>query len=190
MRPFLIIALLCSLSFSALAEQNFYGVLSAGYVKNEVEEYELNKASYKLGIGYELTSQWYLEAGYQALGEENADADFADIDADKAEFSALYLSILGKARGEYGELFYRLGAMRVDADVESVSSLDCEPGVAPSPTVPASCSFDEGLIAGVVGIGFDFYVHHSTMMRFEIEYIKGEKDYVATAGYIGLRYNF
>jgi opacity protein-like surface antigen len=194
MKHFLGIALLCSvassLSFSAQAEHNFYGILAAGYVQNEVEEYELDKASYKIGVGYELNPQWYIEAGYQALGEENASADFADIDADKAEFSGMYLSVLGKAQGEYGELFYRLGAMRIDADVESVSDLSCTPTIPSDPNIPASCRFDESLIAGVAGLGFDFYIHNSLMMRFEAEYIKGEKDYAATAAYVGLRYNF
>jgi hypothetical protein len=178
----LIIALLCVLSFSANADRNFYGVLSAGYAQNEIDNYELDKASYKVSIGYELSPQWYVEAGYQALGEENASAAMALTDADIAEFSALYLSVLGKARGQYGELFYKLGAARVDTNVESVSNLVCTPGPV--------CQVDESLIAGVIGLGFDLYVHHSTMLRFEVEHMQGEQDYSANAAYIGVRLNF
>ncbi|MFC4700169.1 outer membrane beta-barrel protein [Glaciecola siphonariae] len=180
MKRYLAIALLCSMSFSALADRNFYGILSAGYVQNEIEDYELDKASYKLGIGYEITPQWYLEAGYQGLGEESASGDPG---SDKAEFSSLYLSALGKARGQYGELFYRLGVMRVDADIESASELSCGSEV-------VACTIGDSLLAGAVGVGFDMYVHHSIMLRFEAEYIKGEQDYSANAAYIGVRYNF
>ncbi|WP_371195049.1 outer membrane beta-barrel protein [Glaciecola sp. SC05] len=184
------IVILCLLSFSAHAERNFYGILSAGYVQNEVQDFELDKASYKLGIGYELTPQWYLEAGFQGLGELNASDQFATADSDVAEFSGLYLAALGKARGQYGELFYRLGMMRVDANVQSISNLTCPGDPAVASVGPAICSVDNSLLAGVFGVGFDFYIHHSTMLRFEVEYIKGEQDYTATAAYVGVRLNF
>ncbi|WP_395344635.1 outer membrane beta-barrel protein [Ningiella sp. W23] len=178
-----IVISVCSLlvTFSVQAERSLYGIVAGGYVQNEVENYELDKASYKLGIGYEISPQWYIEGGFQSLGEENASDALPGIDSDIAEFSGLYLSALGKARGQFGELFYRVGAMRVDANIQSVDNLDCG---------EALCRFDESLMAGVIGAGFDFYVHHTTMMRFEVEYIRGEKDYSASAFYLGLRVNF
>lgn len=186
----IVIFVLCLLSFAANAERNFYGILSAGYVQNELVDFELDKASYKLGIGYELNRQWYLEAGYQALGEVNASDDFATINSDVAEFSGLYLSALGKARGQYGELFYRLGVMRVDAEVQSVSNLTCPGDPAVFTVGQQICSVNDTLLAGMFGLGFDVYIHHSTMLRFEVEYIKGEQDYDATAAYVGVRLNF
>lgn len=180
----------CLLSFSANAQRNFYGVMSAGYAQNEIEGFELDKGSYKLGIGYELNPQWYLEAGYQALGEVNASDAFAETGKDVAEISALYLSALGKARGQFGELFYRVGVLQVNADVQSVSNLTCANSATSESTGPGVCQINDTLLAGQFGLGFDFYIHHSTMLRIEAEYIKGEQDYTASAVYLGLRLNF
>ena len=180
MKSVLSLALLCILSFGASAERSFYGTLSGGFVKNEIENYDMDRGSYKIGIGYELTPQWYLEAGYQALGEENA-GESVQVGSDVAEFSGIYFSALGKARGQYGELFYRLGALRVDADVQTSDDLGCG---------ESFCRIDDSLLAGVIGVGFDLYVHQTTMMRFEVEYIRGEQDYSASAAYVGVRVNF
>jgi len=183
MKRFLIIIGICLFSNAAFAESNFYGILSAGYAQSEVDDFELDKASYKFGIGYELNRQWYIEAGYQSLGEVNAGEQAELTGSDVAEFSAVYLAALGKASGQFGELFYRAGVMRVDASVQSATALSCPAG-------PTVCRIDNSLLAGVLGLGFDFYIHHSTMLRFEVEYIKGEQDYTAAAAYLGLRLNF
>lgn len=183
------ILILSIFSFSASAERNIYGVLSAGYAQNEIDDFEFDKSSYKLGIGYELSRQWYIEAGFQSLGEQNAGEQFEQINDDVVEIAGLYLSALGKARGQYGELFYRLGVMRADAEVQSVANLSC----ANSPETAIEnnvCRIDDSLMAGVFGLGFDVFIHHSTMVRFEVEHIRGEQDFAASAAYIGIRLNF
>ena len=172
-------------SGSAHAQNNLYGTFALGLAQNEIESYELDKFSYKLGIGYQLTPQWDLEASFQGLGAENA-GDTAQQNFDVSEFYGLSVSALGKARGQYGDLYYRVGVMMVDAQVQSIGSLVC----VPDPLTPGLCSIDESVVAGVLGLGFDLRIFQSTMVRFEVEHIQGQEDYSANAAYIGVRLNF
>ena len=172
-------------SGSAHAQNNLYGTFSLGLAQNEIESYELDKFSYKLGIGYQLTPQWDLEASFQGLGAENA-GDTPQQNFDVSEFYGLSVSALGKARGQYGDLYYRVGVMMVDAQVQSIGSLVC----VPDPLTPGLCSIDESVVAGVLGLGFDLRIFQSTMVRFEVEHIQGQEDYSANAAYIGVRLNF
>nr|WP_136251756.1 outer membrane beta-barrel protein [Ningiella ruwaisensis] len=181
----LAIALIAVFSVSnAKADTKFYGNISAGYAYNELDEYELDKVSYKFGIGYELSSRWMLEANYQHLGELNAGDSLLEEGNSEgnqsAEFSAISISALGKARGTYGELFYRLGVARVDANLR-VRNAACPTSI---------CDFSESLMAGVVGVGFDFFAYENAMLRFEVEHLQGEEDFTTNAAYIGVRLNF
>ncbi|MFC3120856.1 hypothetical protein [Agaribacter flavus] len=176
---------------NAKADQGFYGIISLGYAQSDLVDLELDSASYKLGIGYELAPKWYLEAGFQSLGEENV-GELPSVDGINTEYSALYLSALGKAQGAYGELFYRLGVMQVSSTIESVpSSEGCQvPQQLSTRPLGQLCAFDQSLVAGQFGLGFDFYIHHSTILRTEIEWLKGQEDYSAAAVYLGVRLNF
>ncbi len=176
----------------AHADEAFYTVVSVGYSQNELENIELDSASYKFALGYELSSSWYLEAGFQSLGEDNA-GKVPDLNGEpNTEYSALFLSFLGKAQGKYGELFYRLGALSIDTTLESIPTSDAcnAPLVNTARPLGDLCAFDETILAGQIGLGFDFYIHHSTIFRTEIEWVKGEQGYSAAAIYTGIRLNF
>ena len=117
-------ALLNLAALNVAYASDMYGVLSAGYVENETSVNELDTASYKIAIGYQVARQWYIEGGYQLLADENA-GETPSLDEPSSELNGLYIAALGKASGDSGELFYRLGLMRADLDERFLSSQDC-----------------------------------------------------------------
>lgn len=181
-----LLSVLCVLfSVNVHAENHLYSTLSIGFAQNELENYELDQVSYKVGLAYELTHQWDIEASFQGLGTENS-GDTPQQNLDVSELHGLAVSALGRARGQFGDLYYRIGVMMVDAQVQSFSTLECTP----DPLSSGLCSVDDNLMAGIIGLGFDLFVNRRTMLRFEVEHIEGQKDYSANAAYIGVRFNF
>ena len=198
---FTLLVLMSSLMFSVnkayAVEGNVYGVISLGYAQSEVDKFESDKASYKIAFGYELTPQWYLEGGFTAFGENNAGGMVSERKPESFEIAGLNLSVLGKARNGYGDLFYRIGVSRVSADVLTLATDNCSGDVrsvvTSAPTgdlVNQFCSDQNAVLAGNVGLGFDLFVQHSSMIRFELEYTKGEQNFSALGAYVGLRVNF
>mgnify|MGYP003635142267 CR=1 FL=1 len=53
-----------------------------------------------------------------------------------------------------------------------------------------ACSFDEGVVAGIAGLGFDYYVGLKSMVRLEYTYLGGEDDLSTHLVSLGFRYNF
>ncbi|MGQ8364697.1 outer membrane beta-barrel protein [Glaciecola sp. 1036] len=183
--------LLITLSYKAEAQPEFYGIASAGFAQTEVESYELDSFSYKIGLGYELTKQWNIEFGYQSFGEENPADPVVSINEPSAELSALYLAMLGNAEGNFGQLYYKVGLLAINSQVDFISGTVCDASFETVSTLAGTlCSMDDTLIAGQLGLGFDFYIHHSTMIRTEIEWTKGQNGFESAAVYLGLRLNF
>ena len=179
-------------AFNAHADRNIYAVIGAGYAQNELQDEDIDSFSYKLGLAYELSEQWYLEAGFQSFADENAGDLPLSANDPSAELSGLYLSALGKADGRYGELFYRLGAVYIDATYTALANASSCPG---EQTLFTSndvnyCEFDEGIVAGQLGLGFDFYLTATSLLRAEVEWTKGQDDFETAALYLGLRVNF
>lgn len=194
---------LSSLLFFSTAQcaEGVYGIVAGGFSDMEFETASEDGGSYKLGVGYQFDRQWYAEFGYQRLADASINSQLPGSVEEAQDWSggletdALYASILGKAAGDAGELFYRLGVLMTDSKGQLLSDEpDCPVGQATPVQIGTSnmqlCEFDEGGVAGVVGIGFDFYVGAATMVRAEIEYISGENGVQASAAYIGVRYNF
>ncbi|MFT4995251.1 MAG: hypothetical protein ACI965_002300 [Paraglaciecola sp.] len=190
-------------TFSAVAAENFYGVFNLGYSDAEVALSDSKSAAYKLGLGYQFDRQWYAEFGFQQLADVSLQRDLPETREaaqnyqNKMKGIGLYAALLGKASNEVGELYYRLGVLNTDIEGQSLltGSATCVLGVATEFTVPSGdaftlCEYDESGIAGVIGIGFDFYLSGKTMLRAEVEHIKGENDLELSAGFIGIRYNF
>ncbi|GAB2689374.1 hypothetical protein Q4574_01080 [Aliiglaciecola sp. 3_MG-2023] len=190
------------LSGHAVATDNMYGVTTLGYAKTSLESTSASKTSYKLAVGYQFAEKWYAEFGYHQLANQSlveqlpttieglSATDFG-LKAD-----ALGISVLGKATSNYGELYYRLGILNVDVEGQNLSSGEgCEFGT-PAPFNLDSgesltlCEFDEGVAAGQIGIGFDFYLGVNLLLRTEVEHIRGEQGFEHNGAYIGLRYNF
>ncbi|QPG06369.1 outer membrane beta-barrel protein [Salinimonas marina] len=166
----------------AQATEKMYGVIGAGYNDAEFIESDASGAAYYVGLGHQFAPQWYVEGGFKRL--------FDDIDDDAgAKADALYLALLGKASGREGELYYKLGVMRADVSggytvAGEVSG--CDYGQVSF----GQCRYDEGVFAGLVGFGFDYYLGLNTMLRFEYEHIRGEHDLSVNTATLGFRYNF
>lgn len=159
---------------NAAATERMYAVVSAGYADNEFAQYSDGSVAYKLAVGHQFHPQWYVEGGYQRIAD---DAASDGNPANGLEGDALFVSVLGKAASREGELFYRVGVMRADLQGSVVFDDIVEP-------------YDDGVMAGIVGIGFDYYVGLNTMVRLEAEYIGGEDDFQSSAVYLGFRFNF
>lgn len=195
--------LLCVVAGHSRAVEGLYGVSTIGAANTEFSSADLTSMSYKLGIGYQIERQWYFEAGFQKLANDSLATELPSSMAQLQDGSmpldatALYAAFLGKAAGPAGELFYRVGLLKTDTKGQQVlqGEQSCALGKGTSIALSAEetytfCEFDEGGIAGVIGIGFDFFIGPRTMLRTEIEYIKGENNFTASAAYLGLRYNF
>lgn len=191
------------MAWPSFATGNIYGILSVAYVDTEADLAETNGAGYKFGIGYEFHRQWYVEGGYHLLSDDSLSegvfVDTANLNQFTPEVKAesLFISVLGKASSASGELFYRLGVNAVDTNSTAITGLDACDGRA-SPVIVAGessgaqtfCSSDDTILAGHLGIGFDFRLGRRLMLRTEAEYLQGEDDFKATTITLGLRYNF
>ena len=170
-------------SGAAMATDKMYGVISSGYTDMEFSSIERDNYNYSMAIGHQFAKQWYVEAGYMKLVDDVESAEGANADS-------LYLAVLGKAGSRQGELYYKLGVANVDVEgIESAGQSGSELG----DTLPGSttlCGFDESVVAGLVGVGFDYHIGLSSMIRLEALYFKGEHDFTANVFNLGFRYNF
>lgn len=162
----------------AAATERMYATVSALYTDVDNAGQSVTGPGYKLGLGYQFHPQWYVETGVQQLTDQNDALNALQIDG-------LYLSLLGKARNRQGELFYRIGVMRLDLE-----GLYIPEGTACAAVIPSPCAINETILAGNIGIGFDFFITDRMMLRVEGEYIQGEQDFSSGALTLGLRYNF
>jgi len=174
-------------------EGSFYGIISGGYASNDFDGESFDEASYKVGLGYQLAKQWNIELGFQALGEDRLDLGELNHNNASQEVVASYVSALGRAGNRHGELFYRIGLLRADISEDYLSlGAECHRGGSIMAAMNDSvlCQRSESNMAAVLGVGFDFYIHHSTLLRLEIEHIQGQDGFSAQAVYIGFRLNF
>jgi opacity protein-like surface antigen len=202
MKNLMIVMLTLSLALvpklSAANEDNFYTILGVGYATNSVNDDDLDELSYKLNIGYVLSRQWAIEIGFQGLG--NSGLSNSDLLIDNSNFetadydvNAFGISALGKAGNRQGELYYRLGLLQVNTQRNYVTDAgQCETSDALllSEQSVDICSNDDSQIAGVIGLGFDFFVTPSLLLRTEIEHIQGNDDYSSQVFTVGLRFHF
>lgn len=190
-------------SLPTIAADNLYSVFSVGYSDVQFIQDSNQGLGYKMALGYQIDPQWYVEAGYQQLIHDQLNSTDLPtaIDISNAEHvqqgDALFLAFLGKASGPMGELFYRLGVLKTDIRGQQLLAgvRECEFGQANVMDITGfgaatRCDYDEGGVAGVIGLGFDYFVGARTMLRTEIEYVTGQDDLAVTTFNIGLRYNF
>ena len=50
--------------------------------------------------------------------------------------------------------------------------------------------YDDTIVAGLAGLGFDYYVGMKSMVRVEYTYFGGKDDFSAHIVNLGFRYNF
>ncbi len=198
----LFILLAFGICSQVLATDKMYGVISGGYTESEFDLTKADTASYKFAVGYQFHRQWYLELGYQQLADEDLASvlptTLEEVDSFEPglQGDALFAAFLGKAGNNMGELFYRVGILKADMKGQSlIPQGSCEVGEGSDFALGTGenytlCRYDDSNVAAVLGIGFDFYVGARSMVRFEVEHIRGENDLAINAAYLGVRYNF
>ncbi|MEG3768410.1 outer membrane beta-barrel protein [Alteromonas sp. 14N.309.X.WAT.G.H12] len=169
--------------FGAQGVERMYGIASVGYADVEFSQADNSKVGYSLALGHQFSDQWYVEGGYLNLIDEQDGLD-------TIEAEGLYLALLGKAANMDGELYYKLGVM--DADIQGYQDDTSEDSLCTVSDNATNnlCAYDEGIIAGMVGLGFDYHVGFNSMIRVEGLYLRGEHDFEASLVSIGFRYNF
>lgn len=175
MKRFVWIVGVVFLGFSqAYAAPKNYGLVTIAYNDFDTSGVNDKEFAYSAAFGKQIHKQWYAELGYLNL------FDFSN-DYGEATGDALYLSLLGKASGATGELFYKVGAAKVDVDI----AMQCGDGDA-----SIVCSQQNSLAAGIVGLGYDYYVGLRSMVRIEYTHMSGEDSFSTNMFNIGFRYNF
>lgn len=192
-----ILTLVCMSSAYAETEEGaVYAVVGGGYALYDVDDQDLKNGYGTISLGYNLDSQWALELGVNASSsisetQQNLDNPYFAIDGSVRNIS---LSVLGKAKNSDGELYYRLGVAHVrpnfDYFIEQSTCSQSGHSFVAVVNSRASCTNDEALWAGVVGLGYDWRLYESFFVRFEATHSIGSKDYSATGITLGIRYNF
>jgi hypothetical protein len=197
------VLMLLSFGGQTYATEGLYAVSTIGSAKTEFVDSSNNDLSYKLGMGYQIDRQWYFEAGVQKWASDSMVSELPitleqlQDTSLKLDTTALYATFLGKAAGPAGELFYRIGLLKTDIKGQQVLAGNqvCELGNTTAIALNdeqnySFCQFDEGGVAGVIGLGFDYFISNKMMFRTELEYIKGQNNLSMSGAYVGLRYNF
>jgi hypothetical protein len=156
-----------------------------------------------MAIGYQFDPQCYVEAGDQQLIHDKLYTagllTAADVNngVNVQQGDAIFLAFLGKASSRVGELFYRIGVLKPDIRGQQllIGVRECEFGQANELIIAdfgaaTMCDYDESGVAGVIGLCFDYFVAARSMVRDEIEYIKGKNNLTATVATLCFRYNF
>lgn len=180
-----------------------YLLVAGSYSEARVNQDDNDENGFKLGVGYQIHPKWYLEAGLLSLASSfqpqavpntllGADNFNAGLDV-----NGFYVAALGKARGSTGELFYRLGLASIAVEGETVhtNADECRLGSSGAFTVATGegfvrCPFDESVAAGMVGLGYDFFLAQKWLLRTEIEHYRGGDDVQFNVVTLGLRYQF
>ncbi|NMH59085.1 outer membrane beta-barrel protein [Alteromonas ponticola] len=175
-------ALCVCFSFCASATEKMYGLVASGYSDVKFNHQGRDNVNYSLALGHQFKRQWYAEAGFRQLVDEQEMQS-------SMKASSMYLAVLGKAGHQVGELFYKLGVMKLDVKgYQPVEGTTCTLGNVS--VMSGLCEYDEGLLGGMVALGFDYHLTLRTMVRIELEHIRGENDFKANVVNLGIRYNF
>lgn len=188
-----------SLTVSAKTEwfANSYVLAAAQYSEVDLEFNDGSEPGFTLAVGTQIHPKWYAEIGYSVLA---ADFDLGELDLNNSalqtgdsagiDASGPYVALLGKATGESGELFYKLGVMLLDYQSAWINDVDDTCAGAVANTQFCRFQVDESGAAGIVGLGFDFFVGFNSQVRLSAEHIRGKDDVQINTMHLGYRYNF
>ncbi len=177
----LVAAAVMLVSGQAVATEKMYGTVGVTYNDAEYTVQEADGVGYNFAVGHQFHPQWYLEAGFLQLVDKQDDN--GSITAD-----ALYLAVLGKAGSIQGELYYKLGIAKTD--ILGVQAPDEMGGCPEGELQFNACQYDEGIAAGMIGIGYDYHVGLRSMIRFDYTFLIGKDDFKTHVATLGFRYNF
>jgi OmpA-like transmembrane domain. len=107
----------------------------------------------------------------------------AETDEQSLSSKGPYLALLGKASSPKGELYYKLGVASVDIEQGSINS---SAGGAEA----LAGGYEDTIVAGLAGLGFDYYVGMKSKVRVEYTYFGGKDDFSAHIVNLGFRNNF
>lgn len=183
--------------------KGIYAVASAGYAETNINNVDDDDNGFGVAAGYQFHRQWYAEIGFKQLASGYKQApqpttvQGAENFGSGTDASSLYVSVLGKAKGQFGELYYRLSLMNLSLQNDAVTSGSdaCDLGSARNFQVTSGeaytvCEADEDILAAGVGLGFDFNLTSNSMVRVEYEHIRGKSDVQLNTVTLGFRYNF
>lgn len=194
-------SLLTTPSYADIFDNN-YVLLAPQYADVDIDDANASEAGFNVAFGTEIHRQWYAEIGYNQF---SSNFEFSAVPTTTAvdgfdpgvDASGLYIAVLGKASGQSGELFYRLGVMNVGYETSTRLSgtAACNNGTQSFFTVSGTetvtqCDIDDSGVAGMIGAGFDFYVGYSAQVRLQFEHVRGSNDVQANTAQLGFRYNF
>lgn len=181
-------------------EKNYF-LIASSFNDVEVSEASSSGAGVALAFGTEFHPQWYAEVGFNLAASDfeklSVPGSLQDSEL-KAGIDAAgaYFSFLGKATGQSGELFYKLGVMTIGYETSTRTAGDqsCAEGQQTQYPVAdgavTQCEHDDTAIAGVIGAGFDFFVGYRSQIRFQVEHVRGDNDVQINSAQLGYRYNF
>ncbi|BFT29596.1 hypothetical protein D210916BOD24_07720 [Alteromonas sp. D210916BOD_24] len=176
-RP-LFVMLLVVFTGGVSAENTTYAVINVGYSKVDTQYDGESDVSYSGGVAYQFHRQWYAEGGYIVQADKSNER-FA------LSSKGPYFALLGKAGNQHGELYYKVGVSYLDIEqrfVDSEQSL-CD-------STQNTCGYQDNIFAGLVGMGFDYYLSKGVMLRVEYTYFAGQNDFSSHVTNLGFRYNF
>lgn len=187
-------------SLAEVFDKNYF-LIAPSFNDVEVSEASSSGAGLALAFGTEIHPQWYAEVGFNL-----AASDFEQLSAPTSlqdseltagiDAAGAYFSFLGKATGQSGELFYKLGVMTIGYETSTriAGEQSCNEGQQTQYPVSdgtvTQCDFDDTAIAGVIGAGFDFFVGYRGQIRFQVEHVRGDNDVQINSAQLGYRYNF
>lgn len=202
-KPLALAALIMSSSTNAQMFENNYVLFSPSYSDVSVVGNNQSEAGFSFAFGTEIHKQWYAEVGYSslaanyALGDLPSDLPSALSQQSGVDAGGAYLAFLGKAKGQTGELFYRLGVITISAETQFYAdpTQGCTLGESTTVSLDSgesalSCYVDESDIAGMIGIGFDTFIGYRSQIRLAVDHIRGPNDIKVNQIQLGYRFNF
>ncbi len=148
--------------------------VSPTYARVDTAQTEQSGGGLNLTLGRQIHPQWDLELGLSSIIDHNSR---------ESQLSAegITVSLLGKATGASGMLYYRLGLSYLRYQ-QSFTVEGCQNS--------ENCAFSDGTLGGVVGLGFDTLLYPGLSLRTELVYAKAQHDLSFSQAVLGLKYYF
>ncbi|WP_199609321.1 outer membrane beta-barrel protein [Flocculibacter collagenilyticus] len=185
------------LSWNVAAESVYVGAFTS-YGKIENEGRNSDNSAIKVVTGLRIHPQWAIELGYADLGEvEEVRTVFVNVDTDTSntvfkngfEGEGISLSLLGIASSQAGQLYYKIGATKLDATQVVYGQTTCS-GTYTVVENNNRCEKHLNDNALTFGLGWEQNLSKSWRIRTEYERMHAEGDLTIQNAYLGVVYAF